>query len=781
MKETRIDNNIAPSFSVIIPTYQRPKQLYSCLEALAQQDYPKESFEVIVVDDGGCDSLDHVIDSFRESINVTLLRQPHAGPAAARNEGAAAAKGKYFVFTDDDCLAPPNWLRVFHKRVTELPEAAFSGRAVNILLRNPYATASEALLTHLRGYYNTVPGQASFVTSNNLCFPAKMFRNIGGYDTRFPRAGAEDRELCDRWLLYGYAMDYTDESLVHHAHMLDFRRYLSQHFAYGRGAFIYHQKRIQSGRKPLRVEPLQFYQDLFGARSFRGDKRGSALALLLLSQVANAGGYFAEKARYRWNRIVSRAKGRGNADSCPSHGTHAIGMPHQSVGSLTEDNPETFLKGALALAVPAKPVQRNKYLRTKRRSLTRRGVIWLGQTCNLRCNFCYYVDRVSDPSHSEHEFMPLAKAKAICKTLVDVYGNNAIDIQGGEPTLYPGIYDLVGYCHAIGLQPTIITNGQVLADMDRLRPYKEAGIRDFLVSVHALGLVYDRIVGRSGSHVRQMKALRNLQEVGIPFRFNCVLACEVLCQLPQIAKLAAAVGAVVVNFIAFNPYDDQRKKGNRSAANIPRYRDTKRYLDEALDILASEEVEVNVRNLPLCMVAERHRPSVYNHQQITYDLHENEFAGWAWTGMQPQRVAHGDLTPPLEFGPKLGLGPLRRPLRWLGMKPAFSSLHGLRHSLDGITGRYGNRVGRRLSKEEMYRREAKLRAHDHLDYRHVPACKGCDVRRICDGFHGDYVELYGGHEAEPIRNGQIVDNPKHYIQHQRKVVFPTDDVGVRLS
>src|ERR1700730_4344682 len=77
------------------------------------------------------------------------------------------------------------------------------------------------------------------------------------------------------------------------------------------------------------------------------------------------------------------------------------------------------------------------YRSTTYRSVSRRGVIWLGQTCNLRCEFCYFLTRIEMKSHPEHPFMSLEKAKKICKVLVDVYGNSSVDIEGGEPTLYP--------------------------------------------------------------------------------------------------------------------------------------------------------------------------------------------------------------------------------------------------------------------------------------------------------------------------------------------------------
>ena len=62
-------------FSVIVPTYSRPAALSECLTALAALDYPPERFEVIVVDDGSDQPLDHVVYPFREKLTLQLFRQ----------------------------------------------------------------------------------------------------------------------------------------------------------------------------------------------------------------------------------------------------------------------------------------------------------------------------------------------------------------------------------------------------------------------------------------------------------------------------------------------------------------------------------------------------------------------------------------------------------------------------------------------------------------------------------------------------------------------------------
>lgn len=83
-----------PFFSIIIPTYSRPEQLVACLQSLTHLDYPRDRFEVIVVDDGSDMPLEGVVTPLRNWLEVTLLRQMNSGLGVARNTGAARAKGE---------------------------------------------------------------------------------------------------------------------------------------------------------------------------------------------------------------------------------------------------------------------------------------------------------------------------------------------------------------------------------------------------------------------------------------------------------------------------------------------------------------------------------------------------------------------------------------------------------------------------------------------------------------------------------------------------------------
>jgi GT2 family glycosyltransferase len=290
-------NHLLPSFTVIVPTYDRPRSLAECLAALADLDYPRDRLEVVVADDGSPESPEGVVAGFRDRLDLCLLHLPHGGPARARNAGAEAARGEYLAFTDDDCVPAADWLARLAARFAHAPGHAIGGRTINRLDRNPYATASQVLIDYLYGYFAPRPGR--FFTSNNLAVPASLFRAVGGFDENFPLAAAEDREFCGRWSQLGHPLLHVPEAVVHHAHTLDFWRFWRQHFNYGRGAWNFRRLIARREQHPVRIEPVAFYTELLLYPLRQSGWRGSLrLSLLLaIAQLANALGFFFEQSR----------------------------------------------------------------------------------------------------------------------------------------------------------------------------------------------------------------------------------------------------------------------------------------------------------------------------------------------------------------------------------------------------------------------------------------------------------------------------------------------------
>jgi glycosyltransferase involved in cell wall biosynthesis len=282
-----------PFCSIVVPTRNRPSALRICLESLARLDYPRKRMEVLVVDDGGVADLESVLGSIRPVLNVRLLRQEWAGPAAARNLGAESARGELLAFTDDDCAPRPEWLGRLAEHYMAQPTSATGGLTINALTSNPYSKVAQMIIDAGYAQCNCDSSALPFFTTNNLAVPADGFRHAGGFDVSFTTA--EDREFCARWTGEGRQIVYEPNALVDHAHDLTFWSFCRLYFTYGRGAFQFHRKQATRGR-PVRIEP-SFYLRTLPRHAFAGRNlvEGSFLCALLFPwHLANTMGFLCE-------------------------------------------------------------------------------------------------------------------------------------------------------------------------------------------------------------------------------------------------------------------------------------------------------------------------------------------------------------------------------------------------------------------------------------------------------------------------------------------------------
>jgi glycosyltransferase involved in cell wall biosynthesis len=178
--------------SVVVPTFRRPLLLQRCLKALAAQDLNRESYEVIVVDDGAFEDTTSLVEAFQRALDlqeglpaVRYLASPRpgGGPAAARNLGWRVAKGEIVAFTDDDCVPHRGWLRAGLAAFTQ-GVAGASGRILMPLPASPRDYELNAARLE----------EAEFATAN--CFYRReALAAAGGFDERFTAAWREDSDL----------------------------------------------------------------------------------------------------------------------------------------------------------------------------------------------------------------------------------------------------------------------------------------------------------------------------------------------------------------------------------------------------------------------------------------------------------------------------------------------------------------------------------------------------------------------------------------------------------
>src|SRR3569833_1763496 len=156
--------DLHPTFSIVIPTFNRPDPLANLLTALGRLDYPTTRCQIVIVNDGG--RLDRSrLEQVECRFPLEIVSQLNAGPAAARNTGAARAEGTFLAFTDDDCAPAADWLTALARTLESDGQAGAGGKTINRLERNVYSRASQLLLDYVYEYHNPRAGRATFFAS----------------------------------------------------------------------------------------------------------------------------------------------------------------------------------------------------------------------------------------------------------------------------------------------------------------------------------------------------------------------------------------------------------------------------------------------------------------------------------------------------------------------------------------------------------------------------------------------------------------------------------------
>lgn len=198
--------------SIVVPTFRRDDDLARLLERLARQDYLRDAFEIIVVDDACSESAPLVVDAAaRRYPDLTLRCLPGRshGPATARNIGWHAARGAIIAFIDDDAYpANDRWLA---EGLVRFADPCINGVAGRVIVPLPPGRPTDFRRTV--AYLET----GTFLTCNAFFRRAALAR-VGGFDERFRVPFREDSDLywrlCD---LGGTYIQADDAAVVHPA------------------------------------------------------------------------------------------------------------------------------------------------------------------------------------------------------------------------------------------------------------------------------------------------------------------------------------------------------------------------------------------------------------------------------------------------------------------------------------------------------------------------------------------------------------------------------------
>jgi glycosyltransferase involved in cell wall biosynthesis len=195
-----------PFVSVVVPFHNAKTFLPNLLESLLNQNYPKNRYEIVLVDDGSTDGSSNVIteaiERRGEMYNIKVLRcNEKGGPASARNVGIKNSKGEIIAFTDADAIPKKDWLTELVKGFKDDSIGGVTGKVV---------TDFQRLLYPLR-----VSPISDFVTCN-IGYKRKALTQSGLFDEKFKCPFREDSDLAYRILDQGYKIIHQNSAVVYH-------------------------------------------------------------------------------------------------------------------------------------------------------------------------------------------------------------------------------------------------------------------------------------------------------------------------------------------------------------------------------------------------------------------------------------------------------------------------------------------------------------------------------------------------------------------------------------
>ncbi len=287
--------------SLIVPTHNKVGLLRRTLVSLENQTFPRDRFEILVIDDGSTDGTAEFLAGYAGPLTVMPVRhEANRGRAAARNAGLNEARGDLVVFLDDDMEVVPEFLESHVSLHHAAPGTVGIGNVVN---------APEVSDSPIVRYMSTRGAQKiqgrgdlpwKYFSTNNSSVRMSDLRNSGFFDEDFVTYGFEDLELGYRLFRNGLRFRFAGTARTFHIHYHDLNDVLGKKYLSGRSSLA-----LMFAKHPetRRLMNYHRYQPVAP-----GDPLGLAARKVLFRTLLNRPIFAAMKslARFDWGIVSDR-------------------------------------------------------------------------------------------------------------------------------------------------------------------------------------------------------------------------------------------------------------------------------------------------------------------------------------------------------------------------------------------------------------------------------------------------------------------------------------------
>lgn len=190
-----------PRFSVVIPLYNKEKDILNTLKSVSNQTF--NNFEVLVIDDGSTDRSVEVVKQVKDK-RIKLITKKNEGVGPTRNFGVCNAQADYIVFLDADDYWYPNHLENLNTLINTFPDAkwyltAYEKKRNKHLITKidcDIASQEEGWMGIIHNYFkNSLRDTLAWTSA--VCIKKDFFNSLQGFDINITHGAGEDTDL---WL-----------------------------------------------------------------------------------------------------------------------------------------------------------------------------------------------------------------------------------------------------------------------------------------------------------------------------------------------------------------------------------------------------------------------------------------------------------------------------------------------------------------------------------------------------------------------------------------------------
>jgi glycosyltransferase involved in cell wall biosynthesis len=215
--------------TIAVCSYNRSNLLQLCIKSVSEINFPKEDFEVLVVDNNSTDNtveVCHSIPSLYPNLNFRYLVETKQGVGHARSRCAKEANGEIIAYIDDDCLADVNWLKEIVRFYDEYPEAMSTGGKIVPKYVVPVANWFGKYFWGLVGNYDLGDNVfqmkgVRYPSGANMHFRKVAFERYGYFDGNLGRSGkslmaGEEKAMYLKLIENNEKVYYLPQVIVQH-------------------------------------------------------------------------------------------------------------------------------------------------------------------------------------------------------------------------------------------------------------------------------------------------------------------------------------------------------------------------------------------------------------------------------------------------------------------------------------------------------------------------------------------------------------------------------------